>query len=358
MHMTSILAVATAGLKPDQLADIEHKVYPRVDFIELKRMMDIDIVDYSAYQPQLLASGMQAIETRLRSDVYLSFLALLKKRPYRLVFTMGERVGIPFATFNRLIPGGKPLVSKITNWSPRQEKIIKQLNLFANMGTLTVMSQSQKTHFIEELKTPPSQVQVIHQGVDTQFFSPRPHCNPDANMILSLGEIRTRDYGTLFRAVNGLPVKLLVAASGYSYARETNTNLPKTIPDNVEITGHLSQFKLRELYARSQFVVLPLFNVNYAAGVTATLEAMSMERPVIVTRSEGILDYIIDGVTGIVVNNGDTDGLRDAIRDLISHPEEARRLGRNARRHVEETFSMNRHLEHTAQVLQNQLARI
>jgi glycosyltransferase involved in cell wall biosynthesis len=356
--MTDILAVATAALKPDQIADTHHEFYPRIDFIELQRMLDIDVVDYSAYQQNFLGSRLQALETRLRSDVYLSLLALLKKRPYRLVFTMGERAGIPFAAYNRLIPGRKPLVSMITNWSCRQEKVIKGMNLFPDMGALTVMCQSQKDYFVEKMGTPPDQVHVNHLGVDSRFFAPFTSSNQDADLILTLGEVRTRNYDILFRAVDGLPVKLLVAASGYWYARETATNLPQTIPDNVEIARHFSQRELRELYARCRFVVLPLFNVNYAAGVTATLEEMAMERAVIVTRSEGILDYIIDGETGIVVNNGDVEALRDAIRDLSAHPEEARRLGRNARQRVEDELNMTHYLERTARLLQSQLAQV
>jgi glycosyltransferase involved in cell wall biosynthesis len=55
---------------------------------------------------------------------------------------------------------------------------------------------------------------------------------------------------------------------------------------------------------------------------------MAMGRAVIVTRSEGILDYIIDGETGIVVDNGDVGALRDAVGYLNSHPEAAHRMGK------------------------------
>ncbi|MEO8613017.1 MAG: glycosyltransferase family 4 protein [Chloroflexota bacterium] len=210
-----------------------------------------------------------------------------------------------------------------------------------------------KNYFVETLNTPPDQVFVNHLGVDNQFFAPLPHVKQDANLVLKLGEIRTRDYDILFRAVDGLPIKLLAAASGYWYARETNTSLPFKIPDNVEIAGYFSQFELRELYARCQFVVLPLFNVNYAAGVTATLEAMAMGRAVIVTRSEGILDYIIDGQTGVVVDNGDVGALHNAICHLISHPEEAHRLGQNARQRIEDELNMTTYLARTARLLQD-----
>ena len=54
------------------------------------------------------------------------------------------------------------------------------------------------------------------------------------------------------------------------------------------------------------------------------LEAMSCRRPVIVTRTEGLRDYV--EIPGIVttVEPGDPAGLRKAIVHLLEHPEEAK----------------------------------
>ena len=105
----------------------------------------------------------------------------------------------------------------------------------------------------------------------------------------------------LCRAVQNLPVNLLIAPSGHWYAREKNRHLSIPLPGNVTILS-LSRLELKKTYARSQFAVVPVHDSVYAAGATAVLEAMCMGRAVIVTRSAGILDYVVDGETGILVN--------------------------------------------------------
>jgi len=53
--------------------------------------------------------------------------------------------------------------------------------------------------------------------------------------------------------------------------------------------------------------------------------------PSIGTRTGGIPEAVVDGVTGKLVRDGDVDELGDAIKSLLDDPEEAERLGTNAR---------------------------
>jgi hypothetical protein len=46
--MTNILSVATAGVYAEQLADVNHVRFPRVDYIELQRLLNVETLDYSA----------------------------------------------------------------------------------------------------------------------------------------------------------------------------------------------------------------------------------------------------------------------------------------------------------------------
>jgi glycosyltransferase involved in cell wall biosynthesis len=348
--MTEILALATAGLKSDQLADIDHVRYPRVDYIELQRLVDLDVLDYTVYDRTHMGRLFRYLETRLRSDLYLTMLGLLAKHRYRLIFTMSERAGIPFAALNRGLPGRKQLLSMFTAWSFRQERAITGLSLFSAMDTVIVHCHSLKCHFVE-LGASPDRIQVIPYGVDHHFFSPLADVEPQAGFIMSIGEVRGRDYATLLRAVDSLSLRLLVAASGSWYAREKTTGLQTAVPGNVTVAKRFSRAELKKLYAQSQFIVLPLYDVSFSAGATAILEAMCMGRAVIVTRSRGILEYVVDGETGILVNPGDVTEMREAIRNLWAHPEEARRLGQNARQRVEEEFNLDVYVKRIASLL-------
>jgi glycosyltransferase involved in cell wall biosynthesis len=333
--MVDILALATAGLKSDQLEDTDHVRYPRVDYIELQRFIDMDVLDYTVYNRTRLGEFFRYLETQLRSDLYLTMLGLLRKHHYRLIFAMSERAGIPFAALNRVFPNRKLLVSMFTAWSLRQESMITKLNLFSAMDAIIVKCQSFKRHFVK-LGAAAERVHVIPYGVDHRFFSPLADIEQQAGFAMSIGEIRGRDYATLFQAVDGLPLK--------------NTDLHTTVPENVTIARRFSRAELKKLYAQSQFIVLPLHN-NSPGGTTVTLEAMCMERAVIVTRIPNILDYVIDGETGILVNPGDAAAMREAIQHLLAHPEEACRLGQNARQRIEEELNLDVYVERIAQLL-------
>ena len=78
-----------------------------------------------------------------------------------------------------------------------------------------------------------------------------------------------------------------------------------------------------------------------------------MGRAVIAFRSRAIVDYIIDGETGILVDPGDVSALREAIQFLLANPKEAERLGQNARQRILEQFNLESYVNKIASLLIN-----
>ncbi len=104
----------------------------------------------------------------------------------------------------------------------------------------------------------------------------------------------------------------------------------------------MSLTELRNLYARSRFVVVPLLPSDTDNGVTVILEAMAMGKPVICSRTRGQVDVIQEGVTGLYVPIGDAAALRAAILSLWNEPVRARQMGRNARALVEKHHTLEK----------------
>ena len=67
-----------------------------------------------------------------------------------------------------------------------------------------------------------------------------------------------------------------------------------------------------------------------------------MGKAVIATRTTGQTDVITDGENGLTVAPGDVAGWRQAIARLRDDPALRERLGRNARRWVEENATLDR----------------
>jgi glycosyltransferase involved in cell wall biosynthesis len=352
--MARILTLATAGLHNGQLADTNHRLYPRVDYIEMQRLVDMDVLDYAAYDHNRFGKHLRYAETKLRSDLYLTCLGLLSSNKYHLTFTMSERAGIPYSGLRRLLPNRPPLVSMFQRWSWRQERFVGSFNLSKAMDSIIVHCNTMKEHLLT-LGASDEQIHVINYGVDQKFFTPQKEISQNPRFIFSLGEPSTRDYQTLIEAVDGLPLDLFIAASGHWYAREKDPLVAGKLPENVTISGGIPINDLRSIYAQAQFVVLPVQEAIHSAGSTAILESMCMGKAVLVTRSPGICEYVIDGVTGILVEPGDVQAWREAIQYLLAHPEEAHRMGQNARQRAEEELNLDIYINKIIELLKTYL---
>src|SRR5262245_59357075 len=100
--MTKILSVATAGLQTNQLNDVRHQQFPRVDYMLLQHQLKTDTLDYSAYDNTFTGGFFRRVEREIRSDIYLTAISWWKSRKYSTVFVWSERAGIPFAGFRRV----------------------------------------------------------------------------------------------------------------------------------------------------------------------------------------------------------------------------------------------------------------
>jgi glycosyltransferase involved in cell wall biosynthesis len=124
----------------------------------------------------------------------------------------------------------------------------------------------------------------------------------------------------------------------------------KRLPSNVKV-GRLSLADLRDLYARSALIVLPLQPVMFQAGITTLLEAMAMGKAVIVTQTKGQTDVVVDGETGIYVPPRDVPALRAAILTLMEDNERRMRLGEAARRLVVNSMSLDNYIQIISRII-------
>jgi glycosyltransferase involved in cell wall biosynthesis len=96
------------------------------------------------------------------------------------------------------------------------------------------------------------------------------------------------------------------------------------------------------LYNRADVVVYPTIG-DEPYGLVP-LEAMSCARPIVGSQSGGIVETIVDGVTGFLVEPGDVDGLAERVAMLLHDTALATRFGEAGRRHVEQSFSAKKYV--------------
>ncbi|MEK7643594.1 MAG: glycosyltransferase family 4 protein [Patescibacteria group bacterium] len=90
---------------------------------------------------------------------------------------------------------------------------------------------------------------------------------------------------------------------------------------NVTLLGHIKPAEVIDLYTRSSVVVGPS-RAPEAFG-RFILEAISVRKPIIATRSGGIPEGVENGVTGVLVDVGDAEQLAEAMKFFIEKPERA-----------------------------------
>lgn len=145
--------------------------------------------------------------------------------------------------------------------------------------------------------------------------------------VLALGSAN-RDYDGLVKALTPLGYRTIIVAGPKAME---NVHLPVF----VEHRSGLPLEECHKLSRAADVIVIPLREVEAASGQVSFLETMMFGRPVIVTRAPGTVDYIRDGETGILVEPGDVDGLRNAIARLWNDEDLRRKLGSAARSSVE-----------------------
>jgi glycosyltransferase involved in cell wall biosynthesis len=195
--------------------------------------------------------------------------------------------------------------------------------------------------------------------VDTEFFNPdqaKPDPDgQDAVMICSAGR-EMRDFATLIAALDETGVRChiagsLIAGMDDRWRAELGDHGERVgLPEGVTF-GPLSAVEMRDLYARSRFVVLPLHPSDTDHGISCMIEAFAMGRAVVCTRVDGQRDALEEGVNGAFEPEHVAAALRAQILELIADPERAEAMGREARRLAEAEFGMTRWVEALTEVL-------
>jgi glycosyltransferase involved in cell wall biosynthesis len=195
---------------------------------------------------------------------------------------------------------------------------------------IIVLGEGSGEPLVKYLRILPDRISCLPFGVDEKFWTPDLDSNP-AGFILSIGSDPSRDYRTLLEAGRNEWLKIV-----------THLNLnDERLSQRIDISSKYSDTELRDLYRKARFVVTPLKNVTQPSGQTTTLQAMACGKAVILSDTVGLWDRkrMRHLENCYLVEPENVENLREAISFLKSHPEEADRIGRNARSLVEECYS-------------------
>ncbi len=353
--MNQVLLTVSGEIDPAIDANVKKGERPQADFVALAHAFGADIIDCSAARRQLGWFG-RFIEKIAGPNIMLAWACFCLRRYYRVIFTDGEQIGIPLAALMKFRGGrARPRHLMIAHLLSVRKKtlLLDWLKLYSHIDLFFVYSSWQQKFIRSRWDVPSENVVYTPFMVDADFFAPE-HANgkvPVENdvkeqpVICSVG-LEFRDYPTLLKAVRDLDVQVIIAAAS-PWSKRADSTKGQALPKNV-IVRRFSQYELRDLYAHSQFVVMPLYPVDFQAGVTTILEAMAMGKAVICSKTQGQTDVVVEGETGIYVPPNDPAALREAILFLLAYPEEADRMGKHGRERILQEMSLKKYVERLA----------
>src|SRR5579884_3465942 len=362
-----VLLVISARLDDAAREAVTAGDWPRKDFFELQRVLGADVIDYTAVERCWTGRAMCRIVGLAGTQAWLAFR---RRAAYDAIITDGEHLGIPLALLLKLVNSKAAHVTIGHRLSARKKQpFFRWLKIHSHIGQIALHATRQYELAIAEMGIPPEHLALVPYQVDPEFW--RPQACPEERLVCSVGR-ECRDYPTLFQAVDGLDARVVIGAASH-WSRRPNTAMGCERPPNVAV-NRFDYRALRDLYARSAVVVVPLDDTDFQAGVTTILEAMAMGKAVVVTRTRGQTDVVEDrraparagepqpepisllrtlaqqaGIpiepNGFYVPPGDPAALRRAIVYLLDHPAERSRLGAAGRRAIERLFTVDQFVQ-------------
>jgi glycosyltransferase involved in cell wall biosynthesis len=153
------------------------------------------------------------------------------------------------------------------------------------------------------------EAEVVHPPVDVDYFHPDPGVTREDFFLLAGRMVPYKRPELAVAAARAAGVRLVVVGDGRSRAAAEAAAGPGT-----EFLGAVDGDRLRDLFRRCRALVFP---GEEDFGIVP-VEAQACGAPVIGLRSGGVLETVIDGVTGVLYQPGQNEetALADAFRQF------------------------------------------
>lgn len=185
---------------------------------------------------------------------------------------------------------------------------------------------------------------TIHNGVRDRYEASKASVvdltEKDLRLVMVGRFEDQKDQQLLLRALSSLqeyPWK--VSFIGDGPLREDSVELAEELElsHRVEFTGYSEA--VDEVLAKNDLFLLI---TNWEGFPRSILEAMAASLPVVATDVGGSRESVLDEVTGCLVQKGDLESLRTALRELFENPTRMREMGQAGRERFLRFFTIER----------------
>jgi glycosyltransferase involved in cell wall biosynthesis len=221
---------------------------------------------------------------------------------------------------------------------------------------------------LRELGVPEHKITVVHDALEIADFRSATHDALAGEFGLAPGQL---SFGIFGRIVGWKGIREFILA-----ARDVLAEIPEArafvvgshsdsdgdffrsmqqLADELGLAGRL----VFTGYRRDVPDLMGMMTVIVHASIRpepfgmVIIEGMAMRKPVIATRGGGVLDIVVDGETGFLVDMGDAKAMADAITRLLRRQELCRAMGEAGFRRVAREFTSSRYAGQMATIYQH-----
>lgn len=285
--------------------------------------------------------GRKGLSNTMRYVKYFLFplVIFLKRGRYDVIIGWQEFYGLLFAFYSRLFRVKKcnQLIIKNFIYKPKKGLIGKIYHWFMKfivasgyVDTYICASRTMVDYCCEIFGADRERFVYIPFGVSDCADEVDISHAPANDYVLSLGR-SNRDWGFLIESFRKIPYPLKIVCDELKRV---------DVPENVEILNNVWGKKAKEYIYHSRCMVIPIADGRIASGDTVLLQAMSLSKPIIITRPSCLADdYITDGYNGIII---DKDGaqLANAVQAVFDDEQLYQVLALNGRRDYLENHTL------------------
>jgi D-inositol-3-phosphate glycosyltransferase len=236
-----------------------------------------------------------------------------------------------------------------------------------------VATATEEVRELALLGVPSSKVSVVPCGVDLEHFTPAPTTKPSPSVpqrsyryrLLSVGPLAPRKgYEVVIEALTWLPETELLIAGGadsgdatpeLEHDRLVAVAKRLGVANRVRLVGQIARTDMPALLRSADLVVCPPW---YEPFGSVALEAMACGVPVVASAVGGMLDTVVDGVTGTLVTPRDPVALAEVVGPLLDAPSRRADFARAGLARVRSCYSWDRIAADTAAVYQQTVRRL
>lgn len=248
-----------------------------------------------------------------------------------------------------------PLIVTFFGYEISTHQVLQQYRqsyaeMFQYAHAVVIVSQHMRRN-LEEFGCPPDKIHFSPTGPNDIFFDVQPVFSQ--KLFVSTGRFvdKKAHYYTILAFALVLKqhpeAKLIIAGDGLllnvcmNLVRHLQIEHAVEFPGVIDLQKFAGHLAVARAYVQHSITAL---SGDMEGTPVAVMEASAAGVPVVSTRHAGIPEVVVDGRTGLLVDEHDVQGMARAMLKLLEDGQLAATMGAEGRKFILENFSRQRHL--------------